>query len=378
MIKNPRILAVILLCIVAVMFYAGLKPKGFRLRNEVSWIGNTNGIRFGSMGIAFTKERGSPQTFAPESLSIELVINVPRQKRDHLATIFTIWDKHSPIRFALTQWDSTLIVEKRHAGIFKDRIVHVGKSVSSGNLHAVVITSGRTAGTTIYIDGVHAAFARKFDLCDTNMVLGRLVLGNSAEGHSPWGGTVYAFAMHACVLSPAEVRARYQTWMTTKTLPHKPQTVAAYTFDERSGDVAFDRAAKFGGLCIPALFEIPAKEMSMPWKDFELNKEYFSDVIINLAGFMPLGFFVFALLYRMGGYGRRHGMCLTILTGTTYSLFIELAQLFMPTRSSQVSDLILNVLGTFGGALMIKYGSRAKTQRSQRRESGRVRGSGFR
>jgi hypothetical protein len=355
MVKNTRLLAVILFCIVAVMFYAGLKPKGFRLRNEVSWIGDTNGIRFGSRGIAFTEERARQQRLSPESFSIELVIKVPWQRRDHLATILDIWDRRSPLRFSLTQWDSTLIVEKHNVGFFKDDLVYLGTSVSADQIHSVVITSGRTMGTTMYVDGLQAAHSARLSICDAAMGLGRLVVGNSAKGHSPWSGTVYAFAMHASVLSPEEVRAHHHAWKTTRTLPRTPHTIAAYTFDEHSGDIAFDRAAKFGGLRIPALFEIPAKEMSMPWKDFELNKKYFSDVIINLVGFMPLGFLVFALLYRMGGYGRRHGMCITIFTGTMYSLFIELAQLFMPTRSSQLSDLVLNVLGTFGGALMMQW-----------------------
>jgi hypothetical protein len=355
MLHNTKILALLTLGVCAIMFYAGLKPKGFRLRNEVSRLGDTNGIRFGKLGIAYTEARSRPQALNPESLSIELVIRVPRQSRDHLGVILDIRDKRSPLRFDINQWDSTLIVTKYRAGFFKDTRIHLGESVKPEETHVVVITASRHNGTALYVDGIQAAYSRNFELRDTGMALGQLVLGNSATADNPWNGTVYDLAMYARVLSGIEVHSRYQTWSAHKTLKPAPGAIAAYAFDERSGEIAFDRAEKFGGLRLPRIFQIPRKEiLILPWRNFKFDKTFVIDFIMNLFGFMPFGFFLYALVQSLTGSFKRHSLALTILGGLGYSLFIELAQVFMPTRCSQLSDVILNTLGALAGAWLAR------------------------
>ena len=71
---------------------------------------------------------------------------------------------------------------------------------------------------------------------------------------------------------------------------------------------------------------------------------FFINFLGNIAVFMPVGFFV-SKIFRVS-LGR------AVLIGLCISLFIELSQLFLVGRRTDVDDLWLNSLGAFvGGAI---------------------------
>lgn len=74
--------------------------------------------------------------------------------------------------------------------------------------------------------------------------------------------------------------------------------------------------------------------------------KYLDYFIINFLGniviFMPIGFFIPTL------WNKKHPLVKSVLTGFLISLFIELAQLFLPRRTD-IDDLILNTFGSFLG-----------------------------
>jgi VanZ family protein len=77
-----------------------------------------------------------------------------------------------------------------------------------------------------------------------------------------------------------------------------------------------------------------------------------ADWVLNLAGFVPFGFLL------MAGWGsrERRGAVVSVLVvtliGCALSLSVELLQVFLPDRFSQLSDLVLNTAGTLVGALL--------------------------
>ncbi len=84
----------------------------------------------------------------------------------------------------------------------------------------------------------------------------------------------------------------------------------------------------------------------------------FVDVVGNLAVFIPFGAAIgFATLpARAEGqparhFGRRWWLRI-VAAGFLLSVSIELAQLLIPTRATDVDDVILNTLGTLSGAFV--------------------------
>jgi hypothetical protein len=356
------LLFIVLLAICGAMFYAGLRPRGFRLRNDVAWLAPENGIRFGRIGIAFTKEPADLAAPTPDGLSIELVVKVPIQNYRRLTSILCLWDDRAGVIFELCQWRQTLIGLRRKTGFFKDTETDFGGSVEPGKTHVVVITSRNGQGTILYADGRRAGSTGAFSISDDRESLGRLVLGNSATGRQSWrGGEILALSIHAEAFTQDAVLGRYRQWEETRVLPYSPTAAASYSFDEGGGTVAHDRAGKFGDLSIPFLFHIPDKQaLSPPWKDFNLGRSFVRDALMNTIGFMPFGFFFLGLMRVLGGSLRRRALALTLAFGAAISLGFELIQAYLPTRASQMSDLILNVLGTLAGALAAKLLFRAR------------------
>jgi hypothetical protein len=354
--RNTKLLAIATLIVFAVMLYAGLRLKGFRLHNDVSWMAGNNGVHFGRSGIAYTNKKPQPDAFLPDSLSIELAIKVPEQHPYMSSTVLSLWSDDSPESVRLFQWKNFLIVQKQVMRFFKDRIAEVDAAVEFGKKHVIVITSCRGGGTTLYVNGVQGRSSTAFSLCGDSGPLWRLAIGNSSNARYPWHGDLYSLSIYRGIFSADEVRARYRQWTATNTVPLSQGAIAVYPFDERSGAVVHDRTGLFGDLQIPNILRIPQKEvLTVPWKDFKWNISYLSDAVINLSGFIPFGFFLYALLRSMGGFAGRHRFMITVLTGSGISLIFELVQVFMPTRASQMSDLIMNTLGTLAGIMICRW-----------------------
>ncbi|MGB6477849.1 MAG: VanZ family protein, partial [Candidatus Sulfotelmatobacter sp.] len=84
--------------------------------------------------------------------------------------------------------------------------------------------------------------------------------------------------------------------------------------------------------------------------EFQLSWGYCKDVLINIGGFIPLGFFFCA--YFSSVRPLKRAMLTTIVLGGVVSLAIEVLQAFLPTRDSGMTDIITNTLGTGLGALL--------------------------
>lgn len=84
------------------------------------------------------------------------------------------------------------------------------------------------------------------------------------------------------------------------------------------------------------------------------------DVIINLIGFIPLGFLMMSFLrakFQAGTAGRL--VLLAVSLCALVSFAIEVAQYFLPGRTSSVVDLAVNAAGALIGAWLCRLGSRA-------------------
>jgi hypothetical protein len=349
-----RFFAVATLILCAVMFYAGLRPRGFRLLNDVSWIPAANGISFHKMGLAYTEHPIPLPGQSLESASVELAIKLNEQPNSRMATILYFWDDPCRETLELSQWRKTLIVRKRYLHLIQDTNLEIGRTTDQRRDHFIVIASRRGEGTVLYIDGIRGASSSLFTIFDSAGSLGRLTIGGSGDAQQRWNGDIYALTIYDRLFTPEEVETRSRIWKSTASLPPAVGAIVTYSFDEHNGNVAHDRSGKSHDLRIPDFLNIPQKRvLSMPWKDFQLSASYFNDVVINLAGFVPFGFFFCAWMTSAGGMAARHRLMWTVFAGFCISLLFEMVQVFIPTRSSQLTDLITNTFGTFIGAYAV-------------------------
>jgi len=119
------------------------------------------------------------------------------------------------------------------------------------------------------------------------------------------------------------------------------------------------RALNFLNFEIPSRMQILDKKvLSLTWDRFNFNSRFIRDIIINLIGFIPLGFFLNATFVKAGGSFERHGVLITVVLCITVSLAIKTLQAWMPSRSSDCLDFVLNTLGALLGVMLVKAGRR--------------------
>jgi hypothetical protein len=129
-----------------------------------------------------------------------------------------------------------------------------------------------------------------------------------------------------------------------------------YYFDEKEGTRVPDHAGGDHYLQIPSRMPILAKKiLSAPWKGFKFDKRGIEDIVLNLLGFIPLGFVFTSTLGRLGGAFKKKAVYITLFLCVLVSLIIETAQAWMPSRSSSQLDLMCNTAGAAVGIFMAHW-----------------------
>jgi hypothetical protein len=169
-----------------------------------------------------------------------------------------------------------------------------------------------------------------------------------------WQGQLRGLAIYNRELTPAEVLQHYVDWTTNQVTKIKNEGPAAlYLCNEGIGTVVHSQMNSANDLHIPdRYFVLHAPFLELPWDEFELSWSYCKDVLINIGGFVPLGFFFcsyFSLVRRLD-----RTLLATIVLGAVVSCAIEVLQVFLPTRNSGMTDIITNTLGTSFGAILYR------------------------
>jgi glycopeptide antibiotics resistance protein len=119
---------------------------------------------------------------------------------------------------------------------------------------------------------------------------------------------------------------------------------ALYLFDEHAGKIVHDYAGSGGDLYIPEHFLVLNQiVLEPPWKEILTQQSYLKNILINVAGFVPLGLLFCAYFSSVSRV--RYAAAATVILGFTVSFTIEFLQASLPTRFSGVTDIITNTLG---------------------------------
>ncbi len=340
-----------LLCVILAL---GLWPF-HRPRNEVAWLGNENGLRFGGYGTILssgTFQMAGSQDEASCSLEIWLQPGLTSDSN----TFFAFSTPENPLQFSLHQYLSNLILERENRGD-QHRTGVIGIEGTFHQIKPVFITiTSDTQETAMYVDGALARAFPGFRLGKD--FTGQLVIGTSPVETDGWPGQLRGLAIYHRELTAEQVLKHYETW-TMQGVPELIGTermAALYLFNEHAGSVVHNAVRPGIDLYIPKRFSLLHQIFLKPfWREYEPSLGYWRDILLNVVAFIPLGFF-FCSYWSSVRPIIRPALAATVL-GLAVSLTIEILQSYLPTRSSGTTDLFTNTLGTFLGVRL--YGSKA-------------------
>ncbi len=208
--------------------------------------------------------------------------------------------------------------------------------------------------TNVFLDGVLARRApvQKFH-SSPYACLGNFVVGDSLTDNNSWEGDLSALAIYRHDLTPEQVMMNFKSWMKSghpeENVSGKPD--ALYLFDEDEGNVIHDHGSSGVNLSIPERYVVAQQILlDSPWNAFEPTWDYVQDILINIGGFIPFGFTLSAFLLASGRV--RRVTAIVVLAGFFVSLTIETLQVLLPTRDSDLTDVLTNTLGTWLGVML--------------------------
>jgi VanZ like family/Concanavalin A-like lectin/glucanases superfamily len=346
-----RILEGVCLCVLAGILAAGLWPF-HTPKNEVSWLNDGTGLRFGDYGSILSSGTFKPSNAGKETpISVEIWME-PGLVDDSNTILAFYRGEKSLIPFSLHQSLSDLVVERETLDpphhptpikFFVDNVFSQNKRIF------VTVTSG-SQDTRVYVDGVLAKVSSRFVVTSEDLT-GRLIIANSPTNNDSWSGRLSGLAIYQRGLTAEQVLQHYQSWTKTgRQDAENDHAVALYLFKEGKGTVVHNQVEPSTDLLIPQrYFVLHSAFLVPPWKEYYPGWTYWKNIGINIAGLIPLGLFL--CIYFTHILGMKRGVAAAIVVGFLVSLTIEVSQAFLPTRDSGMTDIITNTLGTLLGTM---------------------------
>ena len=342
--------------VVLSVLVACLWPFRFHPANNVNWMVERDGIHFGAHGsvVSFSQFL-VPDDEAASPCSLELWLAPDLSSAS--SSILTFSTPANPVQLQLIQSLDDLFVNKERADRhWRREEKHIAiVSLLQKDRSVFIDISGDSGGTSVFIDGSLRRRSTEFRMtCES--LAGTLVLANSPKQYAPWQGSIFALAVYRGSLDAATIRRHYRAFSSGTAIDSADlnNALAVYNFSERGGQVIRDQMPTEPDLRIPESYSILYPPFLTPaWKEFALARWYYADLALNIAGFLPPGFFICAMLFQLRG-GKR-SVVLATVAGLLLSLTIEILQAYIPMRNSGTTDLITNTLGAGIGAAFYDY-----------------------
>lgn len=366
-----------LLCTILTLFYLhiGLQPYNFMQNNGVNWIEERKSISFNGNGIAYILDAIINEK---NKLTIELFFKGYSNDNTHMSKIITVCDKNWNEIFFVGQWKSYLIVRKTvPVEVNKNRYIEFGlfDSIIADQLHLITITSGQR-GICFYLNGIKQKQYSKHALLEQLWPSKtRLIIGNSTTATKGWYGEVAGFAFYSKELDTDAINKHFKMWEDERNTIGQDINDATIinSFPGYSNSLGKKNKNEKYVLYIPDNLEILKKRWFIsPWEEYIMEEIDTKDINVNLFGFIPFGIFGTVLLvfsnkkfYHVTGLFRKKKSSIkhadshlrkiyfnVFLWGVMISFTIETCQIYLPSRYSELSDLLLNTIGTIFGIIV--------------------------
>ena len=317
-----------------------------------------NGLRFLNPSLAYLDDLGSSRDQISGEFTLSVTVSVASVDIQGFKPIVMIHDGNDQTQFSIWQWGASIIVmngdhydySRKTPRISAFDVLKVGRKVE------IVFTSNHT-GTSLFLAG-------KLVKEDKNLRLWipsigekiRLVLGNSVYGKHNWEGKMFSLAFYGKAPSEKVENQHLEQKSEGVDLTEKGEKglLLRYTFDDKDGTVIRDRSGHGQDLIIPQRFVVLKKAfLAWPRNNFPLKRWFITDVTLNVIGFIPLGgvLFLWGLLSKPKSKINAGLIVLAICFFLSFS--IEIAQAWLPNRTSSILDVALNTLGSLAGILLV-------------------------
>jgi VanZ family protein len=280
-----------------------------------------------------------------------------RPKGRDKGTILSFYDSQTRLSLSVGQEIADLVLERHRRETIKKEVfdkVYIPR-VLQGSKPIFLTIASSASGTAVYADGLLVRTTPGFSIA-TKELARQLIVGDSAGQRNNWSGEFRGLAIYPQELTAPEALRDYKEW----TQAGRPQAgdrqspVAIYLFAELQGNIAHSSSQTDSPLYLPTQYSVMDKTLlETPWNAYRPDFNYWYDIAINIGGFIPFGLFSAALFALLRPEQRP--VFLAILAGTIISLTIESLQWFLPTRDSDMTDVLTNTLGTCIGAGMLRW-----------------------
>lgn len=329
---TPKQRVLLLAIVLVVTLFAGLYPKDYDFRNHVERTSAGNGLTFEKYGVAFTEpiiDEVLAESLNEEGFQISLTLGPEADKQEGFAFIAQIHSGDDRTQLVIGRWSEYLIV--MNGDDYKHRLKHprisARLSETQRNKGVEILIQSGSRGSVIELKDLLVVRRSNVKLAiPSSPHAARIVLGNSVGGTHSWAGEMRRF----------EIRPAGAT----------SDPIVAFDMDQIAGNKVPDSGAVGGVLNIPRKDVIVERDL-LEWPinhQFELNRSFVSDFILNLFGFVPFGVALTGVL-RWRGFPRVKCLITVSLAAVLVSLLIEYAQTWVPSRSSSLLDLVLNIVG---------------------------------
>jgi len=340
------------------MLAACFWPFEFHPHNDVTYVPGEEGLRFYGNGTAYSHDSFPSLSLLSESneLTIEITVRPSCIFNSGAPCILSFSPEQGSPALVIRALNTSLII--RHGllgnpGGKKYQDIRISDVFTPGHTVHLAVSIG-PQGTTIFVDGKSRRFVPGTYSDSSDSTLGRLLLGNSPTGDSLWKGEILALALYNRALAePSETFAGVAVREYLDRMASDGKLIARYRFDKIHNNRILSISAPTYDIIIPTYFApLRRTVLAPPQGSALLTLSSLKDIVLNVLGFMPFGFLLILILDAANASSPRWRSTTVVIAGFFLSMFIELTQAFLPTRSSSLMDLFANTVGSALGVTL--------------------------
>jgi len=336
------------LCCILVLLLLCLWPFNFHQTNQVTWEPE-GGVRFTPPATAYTSAPPAKLALLRE-WTILLDVKALAPWRQGRILGYGLDERYNNL--SVDQLFDDLILRIRTDGDQRPRAVVVQKLFEQSTDRRFMLAIAYDGNDiSAYIDGIRKV-RQKIGIIDYSSWdnLYPLILGSFANGKYGWRGIFYQLCVLSRAVMPEELNSPQRLLRDTT-------TVLRYTFDEREGTTVIDHGRPSpAALLWSGEFSPYIRTVLQSPRDYWPNPRhpFIMDIIANIIIYIPVGFLLSILsVKRLGRIGQ---VIVVVVIALIMSLTVEIAQAYLPTRSSSSVDILTNGLGAYVGLFVHRKG----------------------